>query len=92
MKCENCGHEMGDGESIPKSVQRKRLNELYESIEDADVKLKILSELNRLEQYTGANMKRDQKKLGVFIVQNSKFVQSGPGKNKLGDAGNSKPA
>ena len=84
MKCEACGHEMGDGESIPKSVQRKRLNELYESIDDADVKLKVLAELNRLEQYTGTNVKKDLKKIGVYIVQES-MLQKGPGKNVEGE-------
>jgi hypothetical protein len=73
-------------DSVPKSMIRKWLNDIIEQTEDDEAKLRALDQLSKLEQYTGAGMKKDPKKIGVFIVQNSQFVKGGPGK-KLEDAG-----
>jgi hypothetical protein len=84
MKCPNCSHELGMEDSIPKSIIRKWLNDMIETTSDDDVKIKALAELNRLEQYTGTNVKKDLKKVGVFIVQES-MLKKGPGKSSGGE-------
>lgn len=71
MKCQECGHNIGIEEAIPKSVIRKLLSDLIDKADNTEDKLKTLDLLAKLEGYTGAGMKRDPKKIGVFIVQES---------------------
>ena len=85
MKCPNCSHEFGMEESVPKSIIRKWLNDMIETATDDDVKIKALAELNRLEQYTGTNVKKEIRKSGVHIVQESMLQKKGPGKNVEGE-------
>lgn len=71
-------------EAVPKSIIRKMINDQIEEAESSEDKLRAIDLLSKLEGYTGPGLKRDPKKIGVFIVQES-TLRKGPGKNVEGE-------
>lgn len=74
MKCPQCGYEQGMDEAVPKSVIRKMLSQAVEEADTTEDKCRALDLLSKLEGYTGPGMKKDPKKMGVFIVQSSSLL------------------
>ena len=83
MICPKCGELIGMEEAVPKSVIRKMLTEEIDRAESTEDRLRAIDLLSKLEQYTGSNLKRDPKKMGVFIVQQSMVKKLGPGKSPV---------
>jgi hypothetical protein len=61
---------------------RKVLNDIMDTAQDDDTRIRAASELSRLENYTGVNAKKDERKIGVTILHHSKIKR--PNLEKLG--------
>ncbi len=84
MNCPKCGEEIGIDDAVPKGVIRKMLQDEIDRADTTEDKLRGIDLLSKLEGYTGPGLKRDPKKIGVFIVQES-TLRKGPGKNVEGE-------
>lgn len=78
MKCPSCEHEWSE-DAVPKAYIRKMLNDLMDSAEDDETRLRAADLLAKLEQYIGVNAKKDERKIGVTILHHSKIKRPGFG-------------
>ncbi len=76
MKCPSCSHEWSE-DAVPKAYIRKMLNDLMDTAEDDDTRLRAADLLSKLENYTGVNAKKDERKVGVVILHHSKIKRPG---------------
>ena len=78
MNCPHCGKEWASDEAVPKAIIRKLLNECIEAADSTEDKVRAIDLLSKLEGFTGPGLKKDQRKVGVFIVQHSSVPGKGP--------------
>ena len=71
MNCPHCGKEWASDEAVPKAIIRQLLTESIAAADSTEDKCRAIDLLSKLEGYTGPGMKKDQRKVGVFIVQHS---------------------
>jgi len=78
MLCPKCQHEWSE-DSVPKAYIRKVLNDIMDNAESTEDRLRASDQLAKLEQYTGTNAKKEERKIGVTILHHSKIKRPGFG-------------